>query len=142
MNAQQIKLLYDAGFDVKQTGAKFFLSIVKEVQVILELIEDTSKNIPDYLPKKIEDIEGFMDRLYLEEYKFYYECGKTKYFNELNKFFDSRKTSSENDKVFKEIFGDSKDINSMVINFAKYSNHHKEEFNNSEKKFTKKTKKQ
>lgn len=147
----RIKLLNDLGFDTKQLGAKFFIGAVMEVQEILESIEDITKVVPDYLPKKIEDIEGFMDKIYLDDYMLFFECGKIKYFDELNKFIASRKTSSKKDKLFNEVFGDPEGLDSMVINFSKYSNQHKEDYceeinieeqKNDEKKIIKKPEKQ
>lgn len=147
----RIKLMNELGFDTEKLGAKFFLSVVMEVQEILESIENAKNVVPDYLPKKIEDIDSFMDRLYLEDFMFFFECGKTKYFEGLNEFICSRKTGGEKDKLFNEVFGNSEDLDSMVISFAKYSNNHKEELcekcneekqNNDGKKFIKKPEKQ
>lgn len=147
----RIKLLNDLGFDTKQLGAKFFIGAVMEVQEILNGIEGIKKDVPDYLPKKIEDINGFMDKIYVDEFMFFFECGKEKYFKELNNFISSRKTGSEKDKLFNEVFEDSMGLDSMVINFSKYSNQHKEDYceeinieeqKNDEKKFIKKPEKQ
>ncbi len=147
----RFKLLNDLGFDSKQIGAKFFLGAVMEVQEILNGIEGIKKDVPDYLPKKVEDINGFMDKIYVDEFMFFFECGKEKYFKELNNFISSRKTSSENDKLFNKVFEDSMGLDSMVISFAKYSNHLNEELckennieeqKNDEKKFIKKPEKQ
>ena len=147
----RIKLLNDLGFDTKQLGAKFFIGAVMEVQEILNGIEGIKKDVPDYLPKKIEDINGFMDKIYVDEFMFFFECGKEKYFKELNNFISSRKTGSEKDKLFNEVFEDSMGLDSMVINFSKYSNQHKEDYceeinieeqKNDEKKIIKKPEKQ
>lgn len=147
----RIKLLNDLGFDTKQLGAKYFIGAVMEVQEILNGIEGIKKDVPDYLPKKIEDINGFMDKIYVDEFMFFFECGKEKYFKELNNFISSRKTGSEKDKLFNEVFEDSMGLDSMVISFAKYSNHLNEELckennieeqKNDEKKFIKKPEKQ
>ena len=111
----RIKLLNDLGFDTKQLGAKFFIGAVMEVQEILNGIEGIKKDVPDYLPKKIEDINGFMDKIYVDEFMFFFECGKEKYFKELNNFISSRKTGSEKDKLFNEVFEDFMSLFSYEI---------------------------
>lgn len=99
-----LNILGQIGFDSKCRGAIFISSIVSEVITLLE------EGIQD------EEILKRLPSLYLEDYHFFFEVGRFKYFDEINKCISSRKVNDKKNSV--KIKYNSAD--SFIINFSKY----------------------
>lgn len=98
-----LNILGQIGFDSKCRGAIFISSIVSEVISLLE------EGIQD------EEILKRLPSLYLEDYHFFFEVGRFKYFDEINKCISSRNVKGK--KSVKIKFNST---DSFIINFSKY----------------------
>ena len=127
MLEQKIKLLEDLGFDTNLKGAKYFISASDQLQVFLEEIGNDLNNVYYGLPKNVTSLEQFIDCIYVEDYGFYFECGKNAYLEDMNKFISSRKIKTDKQKELnKKILGDSTDDKSILLKISMYLNKERE----------------
>ena len=136
MFEQQMNLLNDLGFDTSMKGAKYFLSASDQLQFFLEKIDNDLNNIYDLLPNNIHNIDEYIDSIYVEDYGFYFECGKNIYMEELNKFINSRKIVDDKQRELNErILGNSISDKDILLKISLYLNNEKKnEEKNNEKK--------
>ena len=131
MLEQKIKLLEDLGFNTNLKGAKYFISASDQLQDFLEEIGNDLNNVYYGLPKNVSSLDQFIDCIYVEDYGFYFECGKNAYLEDMNKFINSREIKTDKQKELNNrILGNSTDDKSILLKISMYLNNErkKEEF--------------
>ena len=91
MIEQHMNLLNELGFNTNLKGAKYFVGICIQMQELIDKNNGSLENLTDNLPGCFSDVYQFMDSLYLEDYKFFYECGRKNYLEAINEFINCRK---------------------------------------------------
>lgn len=80
-------LMGSLGYDINHKGFILFVSLTEEVRDLLKERES------------IEEVKKLLPSVYLEEYHFCKEMGKTTYMQLVNDFVNSRKVTPENEQV-------------------------------------------
>lgn len=139
MIEQHINLLNELGFNTNLKGAKYFVGISFQMQELIDNNNGSLENITDNLPGSFSDIYQFIDSLYLEDYKFFYECGRKKYLEEMDEFINSRKiTSEEQKKLNNKVFGNVDKREDLILNLCMFFSNEKKVEKNESKIFQKK----
>lgn len=139
MIEQHINLLNELGFNTNLKGAKFFVGISFQMQELIDNNNGSLENITDNLPGSFSDIYQFIDSLYLEDYKFFYECGRKKYLEEMDEFINSRKITSEEQKELNnKVFGNVDKREDLILNLCIFFSNEKKVEKNESKIFQKK----
>ena len=123
MLERKVKLLEELGFNTNLKGAKYFISASDQLQEFLDEIGNDLNNIYNGLPRNVDNLNQFIDCIYVEDYGFYFECGRIAYLEEMNKFINSREIKNEKQKELNnKILGNSTDDKSILLKFSLYLN--------------------
>ena len=123
MLERKVKLLEELGFNTNLKGAKYFISASDQLQEFLDEIGNDLNNIYNGLPRNVGNLNQFIDCIYVEDYGFYFECGRIAYLEEMNKFINSREIKNEKQKELNnKILGNSTDDKSILLKFSLYLN--------------------
>ena len=123
MLERKVKLLEELGFNTNLKGAKYFISASDQLQEFLDEIGNDLNNIYNGLPRNVDNLNQFIDCIYVEDYGFYFECGRIAYLEEMNKFINSREIKTEKQKELNNIIlGNSTDDKSILLKFSLYLN--------------------
>lgn len=127
MLERKVKLLEDLGFNTNLKGAKYFISASDQLQDFLDGIGNDLNNVYTGLPNNVGNLNQFIDCIYVEDYGFYFECGRVAYLEEMNKFINSREIKTEKQKELnQEILGYSTDDKSILLKISMYLNKERE----------------
>lgn len=128
MLEQKIKLLEDLGFNTNMKGAKYFISASDQLQDFLDSIGNDLNNVYISLPNNVDNLDQYIDCIYVEDYGFYFECGKNSYLEEMNKFINSRVIKTDKQKELnRKILGNSISDKEILLKICMYLNKLKEE---------------
>ena len=103
-------------------GAKYFLSACVQLQDFLLSIDNNLNKVSEALPNNMNSIRDYINSIYLEDYAFYYECGKSKYFHELYKFLGSRKNNVHDNNTVVGLLNDCKDDKDILLKISLFLN--------------------
>ena len=124
---QKVKLLDELGFNTNLKGAKFFISASDQLQDFLDNIGNDLNNVYNGLPNNVTSLDQYIDCIFVDDYGFYFECGKNTYLEEMSKFIDSREIKTKEQKELNHIIlGNSTDIKDILLKISMYLNKEKE----------------
>ena len=127
MLEQKVKLLEELGFNTNLKGARYFISASDQLQDFLDKIDNNLNNVYNGLPNNINSLSEYIDCIFVEDYGFYFECGKNTYLEEMNKFINSREIKTEKQKELnKKILGNSLDSKNILLKISMYLNKERE----------------
>lgn len=127
MLEQKVKLLKDLGFNTNLKGAKYFISASDQLQDFLDKIGNDLNNVYAGLPKNVGNLDQYIDCIFVEDYGFYFECGRVAYMKEINDFINSREIKTdEQQKLNRIVLGNSRDLKSILLKISMYLNKEKE----------------
>ncbi len=118
LSEEKTKFYEKLGFDSKLAGCVYFDDLVEEVRMILDLGDMSTFN----------EIRDFLPRIELESYHFFFEVGRFKYYEEIDKFlksrFESRKRMKKSKNAYVDLFGNNDLMNKdkSVYRMARYLN--------------------
>ena len=131
---QHMKLLRDLGYDTSLKGAKFFVSISQQIQELVDKNNGSLNNIEQLLPEHTNNINDYINCLYLEDYAFYFECGKKSYFKEMDIFLKSKTIKDDKQlELNNKVFGEANNYDDILLNFCVYLSNNKKEKSDSKK---------
>jgi hypothetical protein len=113
-------LLGKLGYNINCKGVYYFVDLIDDVRNALKEYDDINFIKKEMLP-----------RYYLEGYHFAFEVGKYRYFEELDKFCNSRVITRKNKKINREIMNckNNMNVHDTLIFIAKYYNNLEEKDN-------------
>lgn len=127
MLEQKVKLLEELGFNTNLKGARYFISASDQLQDFLNKIDNNLNNVYNGLPNNINSLSEYIDCIFVEDYGFYFECGKNTYLEEMNKFINSREIKTEKQRELnKKILGNSSDSKNILLKISMYLNKERE----------------
>ena len=111
------------GFNINLKGAKYFISASDQLQDFFDKIDNNIENVGVLLPNNIENLDQYIDCIFVEDYGFIFECGKNNYLDEMEKFINSRNINNQKQlELNKKVFGNSTNIKDMLVKISLYLN--------------------
>ena len=123
MLEQKNQLLDELGFNINLKGARYFISASDQLQDFFDKIDNNIENVGVLLPNNIENLDQYIDCIFVEDYGFIFECGKNNYLDEMEKFINSRNINNQKQlELNKKVFGNSTNIKDMLVKISLYLN--------------------
>ena len=127
MLEQKNQLLDELGFNINLKGARYFISASDQLQDFFDKIDNNIENVGVLLPNNIENLDQYIDCIFVEDYGFIFECGKNNYLDEMEKFINSRNINNQKQlELNKKVFGNSTNIKDMLVKISLYLNKERE----------------
>ena len=145
MSSQHKNLLKELGFDTNLMGTIYFVSICEQIQELIDSNDGNLDKALEKIPHSFHGIYDYINSLYLEDYAFYFECGKNKYMEAMDEFINSKKiVNQEQEELNKKVFGITYNYEmnkeDLILVLCMYLNNKQKEQDNKDLKILKRSK--